>query len=77
MPQLMRLECAEGHGWEVESVSLGVASDSDICAVCGAPSTSQADAETGSADRRAPGGPQLLLRRNRGVFELSGECHPR
>jgi eukaryotic-like serine/threonine-protein kinase len=48
MPQTTRLECSQGHEWDVEMGSLEVKSASDVCPVCGGPSRSQISSETGS-----------------------------
>ena len=49
MPKTTHLECPLGHEWEVETGSLGVTSDSDVCPVCGALSRSQISLESGPA----------------------------
>ena len=47
MPQTMHFECPQGHGWEVETESLGVSGSWNVCPVCGAPSRSGISSEIG------------------------------
>ena len=49
MRPTMRLECPQGHEWDVETESLGVTSDPGVCPICGAPSRSQISSDAGSA----------------------------